>query len=325
MLTGLGHEVYHYGAGNPPCTENIEVVTGELQRKTYKLASGDDYSPENFFWVPKSFSDAVYSTFRENTIRNLNARKQAKDILLAIPGEYHRAIIDKVNMITVEPAVGNEHPVAEFRVFPSYAWMHYIYGHQGSPAIYHGKPYDAVIPHYFDIDDFNYNEAKDNYFLYIGRVVFEKGVHLASEVCNKLGIKLIVAGRVKDQSYLKQLSVEYIGVVNIERRRELLSKARAFISPTLYIEPFGMPVVEALFSGTPVITTDWGSFTEIVSDEVGFRCRTRNDFIQAAQNVDKILPIKCRAYAMNYSLDDIAPKYQEYFTKLQAGDNKWQS
>jgi len=323
MLFELGHEVYHYGAegSDPPCTEHITVVTDDVQKQAY----GENYGWRNFSEPRKAHDDLVYTTFRENTIRELNLRKQPRDMLLVIPGGYHSTTIKRVGMTTIEPAVGNKLPICRFKVFASYAWMHYKYGQYGAhnSEIFHGNWYDAVIPHYFNPRDFTFSDRKDNYYLFLGRVVRGRGPHIAAQVCQELGTTLLVAGGADQPSFLRNLRskyscVEYLGVVGPKERSSLLAKAKALMSPTLYIEPFGMPVVEALLSGTPVVTTDWGAFSETVKHgEVGYRCRTMSDFIWAADNVDKISPRACREYAVaNYSMEKVSKAYQEYFMRV---------
>jgi glycosyltransferase involved in cell wall biosynthesis len=76
--------------------------------------------------------------------------------------------------------------------------------------------------------------------------------------------------------------------------------------------------MEAAMSGTPVITTDWGSFPELVQHgKTGFRCKTLAQFIAAAQSINNIKPKDCREWAMNFTMENIAPMYQEYFEQLQ--------
>ena len=91
-------------------------------------------------------------------------------------------------------------------------------------------------------------------------------------------------------------------------------------SAETYVEPFGGVQVESLFSGTPTITTDWGSFTENnVNGLTGYRCRTFEEFQFAAMNVmgGEIKPQDCRDFAMSrFSLDVVAEKYENYFESI---------
>jgi len=327
MMFDLGHEVYHYGTegSNPQCTEHISVLTEKVQKQAY-----GDWSPYKQLWIHRG-NDLAYTTFKNNAIKEINMRKQPRDMLLITNGHWLKKLDDESKMLAIEPFVGYLGCYSKRKVFPSYAWMHHIYGilfGRTKENFATGNWYDAVIPHFFDPADHTFEEKKEDYYFYFGRLIQRKGVHIAVDITKRLGAKLIVAGQPLWPDRLEeslnhvgclQPHVEYKGVLTMPEIDKIKSKARAVFVPSLYMEPFGLIVIESLLSGTPVITTDWGAFPEIVPQgEVGYRCRTMDDFLWAARNIDKIDPKRCREYAVaNYSMDRIGKAYQEYFMKVQ--------
>jgi hypothetical protein len=198
--------------------------------------------------------------------------------------------------------------------------MHFIYGLTGQ---HNGSWYDAVIPNYFDPADFSYQPDKEDYALYIGRLVKRKGVEVAVQVTRELGIPLVIAGQGSLKNEVEGLDiqephVEFVGSVGPKQRCELMGGAQMAFAPTYYIEPFGGVAVEAQLCGTPVLTTDWGAFSETILHGVtGYRCRTFDDFCWAADNAHRIKPGDCRYWALqNYSMNRIQWMFQEFFTKV---------
>ena len=152
----------------------------------------------------------------------------------------------------------------------------------------------------------------------MGRVYGGKGADIAYQVCKEIGAKLIYAG----QGSLADMGlpeipgqIEHVGYAGLEKRKQLLSRAKGFFLPSGYCEPFGGAAVEAMLSGTPVISTDWGVFNEtILHGATGYRCRTFDQFCWAAKNIHNINPQHCRDWAINnYNLDRVALMYEEYF------------
>lgn len=316
MLKSLGHYVMFYGVegSEVECDEFIQVSTKEILRKCY----GDyDANKETFKHAP---NDLAYRTFNENAINEINIRKQQRDYLLVPFGsDYQKSICDAVNIpLTVEMGIGYRGIFAPFKVFESNIWRAFNYGYW---KINDGLNYDCVIPNYFDPLDFEYSDKKENYHLYIGRVIPRKGIRIVIEAIRNIGGKLIIAGQKGqgvDHVNLDFPEVEYVGFADLEKRKKLMSKAKAIWCPTKYIEPFAGVHIEAAFSGTPVITSDFGVFSETVIQGVtGFRCSTLEQYIFAAKNIDKINPKDCRDYAMkNFTMKRIAEMYEEYFEML---------
>ena len=195
--------------------------------------------------------------------------------------------------------------------------MHNLYGRTGQED---GGWYDAVIPNYFDPEDFPYQETKGDYVLYIGRLIYRKGLDIAVQVTKALGLPLIVAGQgslvnSNERLNITEPHVTHVGSVGTEERARLMGGARCVMVPTYYLEPFGGVAVEAQFCGTPVVATDWGAFSETVLHGVtGWRCRTFEQFCWAVEHAGDLSPADCAEWARNnYSLSRVGRMYDEYF------------
>lgn len=316
MMHQRGHTVYYYGheKSEVECTEHINVLPDEIFRKVY----GDyDYKTKFFAY---DVNDEAYNTFDKNAIEAIKARKQPGDFLLCFWGAGNRRIAEAHgDMLVVEPGIGypvNSGHFARWRVYESYAILH---GTNGPTHVAQCLEdwYHVVIPNYFDPEDFTYSPVKKDYFLYLGRVYSGKGVHIAIQVCKKLGVKLVIAGQgsLKEMGYEEDELIQHVGYADWQKRKDLLAGAKGLFLASQYCEPFGGTSIEALFSGTPIITTDWGAFTENnIHGVTGYRCRTMDHFLWAAKNIDKINPAVCRKFALdNFGIEKVAQMYEEYF------------
>lgn len=322
ILKRLGHYVIFYGVegSDVECDEFVQVSTKEILEKTYGV-----WQKDKVYGCVRG--DLAHTTFNNNTIREINDRKKWGDFLLCCYGSYQQPIAEAVKITdTIEIGIGYPGSFAKFRIFESCFQQNWTYGAEGQGDI---DFYDTVIPGYFEPEDFTFSKEKEDYYLYLGRVVTRKGVSVAQEVCQKLGKKLIIAGfgntveenKIDGEFFneiIKRPNVEYVGFAGLEKRRELMSKAKALFMPTTYLEPFGYVAIEAMFSGTPVITTNGGAFPETnINGLTGYRCDTFADFLKAVEDVDKLDKEKIRQYAMdNFTLDAAVPKYKEYFNRI---------
>ena len=310
MMKERGHHIIHYGHEDSDliCDEHVTVLTNKDFEKSY----GSHDWKNNFFKF--DMNDHAYTTFFKNAIKEIQKRKQKNDFLLPFWGAGVRPICDAhSDMIVVEPGIGyaGGH-FARWKIFESYAIYHAYCGLKNVGRC-NQDWYEAVIPNYFDLDDFSFEEKKDDYFLYLGRVYDGKGVNVAIQATEMAGVKLVIAGQ-KESGYILPKHVEYIGYADVETRKKLMCKAKASFLPSMYVEPFGGVQVENLLSGTPTITTDWGCFAENnLHGVTGYRCRTMGDFIQAIKNIDEIKPINCRKWGENFSLEKVGEMYEKYF------------
>lgn len=314
MMHEIGHEVFLYsGEKNETlCKEHICCISEE-QRIIYLDGINNSSKSINANW---DLNNQGWITYNNNAIKNIRERIQDKDFICAIAGNCHKPIADAFPAhLPVEFGIGYTGTFSKYKVWESYAWMHLNYGAQSNNNAYgvDGNFYDTVIPGYLPMELFPFQEQKEDYFLFIGRLIGRKGFDIASQVCKHLGKKLYIAGQGTPSDY-----GEYLGVIDAKQRGRLMAGATAVFVPTLYIEPFGNVAIEAQACGTPVISTDWGAMTETVEHgKTGFRCSTFKEFVKACEDVKTLDPYYIRErIARNYSLPVTARKYERYFERL---------
>jgi len=324
MMTSRGHTVIHYGheRSNVKCTEHVTVTDDSVLRQAY----GDhNWSRHEF---THNVTDYANQEFIRRCVPELQARVQKHDFVLANWGNGHQAICDSVpDAIVCEPGVGySSGHFAQWRAYESHAVRNLVEG-SANPQNW----YSRVIPNYFDQRDFDYIEQKQDYVLFLGRVSELKGISTCIHATAAAGVPLVIAGqgRIGDVGWTSTPShVTELGYADRAMRRQLLAHARALIIATNYLEPFGGVVVEALLSGTPIITPNFGAFAEIqLAGRTGYLCNTLRDFVQAIRNAHLINPADCRARGLDYTFDNVAPQFESWFADLKEiyTGNGWMS
>ena len=115
--------------------------------------------------------------------------------------------------------------------------------------------------------------------LFVGRLVYEKGVHVlvnaAQKILEKANAKIVIVGNgyMKDQlsGLVKSMGlthkVMFTGFVDDDTLRKLQRCANASVVPSLF-EPFGIVALEAMAAKSPVVVSDTGGLSEIVEHDV---------------------------------------------------------
>jgi glycosyltransferase involved in cell wall biosynthesis len=187
----------------------------------------------------------------------------------------------------------------------------------------------GVVHNAIDVDSFPFRPEKDGYFLFIGRITQEKAPHLAIEAARRLGVKLIIAGKVaipEEHRYFEQVlkpmvdgtTVEFVGEADADLKRELYSGARALLLPLQWDEPFGLVMIEAMACGTPAVVFDRGAAPEIVLDgETGFLVDDVDEMVAALRRLDSIDPWRCREHVESrFSPAALADNYLALYEKI---------
>lgn len=343
-LHNLGHEIIHLGHVDSEvvCSEHIAVSDNAVLEKAYGYVP-HDVVPEH------SIDDHAFTTFAENAIPEIRKRAAKDALVLAMYGWGHKSLCDRLVDLpvhVVEPSIGYPDTFAKYRCYQSSAKMHF---ERGRSATYHkllkAYPDDErlkrnslgqalsedtpdlnaiVLPNLYDFDHFKFSVEKDDCILFLGRVHPCKGLEIAFNLAEYTNTHLIVAGPgdIHALGFDVPKQVEYVGVADLKKRADLLEKAKAIICPSLYIEP-GLGVhIEALFAGTPPITTNWGAPMDYNdSGRIGFRCQDFNDFVIALENIDIIDPYACREYAIQFSSERLSISYHDWFHRIIRHEN----
>lgn len=147
--------------------------------------------------------------------------------------------------------------------------------------------------------DKRYNLSGKKVVLFTGRLTVHKGVKYLIKAARRIKGEVIILGDGPEKPYLKELVKKYnlknVRLLGYIREDDLATltkfyyRADVYVAPSVWNEPLGMVILEAMAAGTPVICTRKGGIMSIVKDGYnGYLVRARNS-TQIAQMVNKLL------------------------------------
>jgi glycosyltransferase involved in cell wall biosynthesis len=132
------------------------------------------------------------------------------------------------------------------------------------------------VHHGIDVASFAFSDRSEGYLLFLGRLAPVKGPGVAVQVARRSGRRLLLAGRIHPgdrpayerdvEPFLDGDRIRYVGEADPAMKRKLLAGAYALLFPISWEEPFGLVMIEALASGTPVVATRRASTPEVIDD-----------------------------------------------------------
>ncbi len=194
------------------------------------------------------------------------------------------------------------------------------------PAIPNGVPVEDLCG-----GDIDVVVEKGRFVLSLGRICPEKGYHLALDAAARAGVPMLLAGHVYDypahRDYFRDFiqprldaTRRFIGPVGFAEKRNLLTRARALLVPSLAPETSSLVAMEALACGTPVIASSAGALPDIVEHgRTGFIADEVEAMAEALAMIDQINPENCRAAARaRFSVTRTNALYLERYRQLAA-------
>jgi glycosyltransferase involved in cell wall biosynthesis len=196
-------------------------------------------------------------------------------------------------------------------------------GDESLPVVYNGV----------DLKEIVFNARPEDFFLIAGRMTPGKGIAEAIRIAKKAGEKLLIVGDVtrhlswSEEYFLREVKphidgkrVRYIERLAYQDLVRLMGKAKGFLFPLQWDEPFGMVVIEAMAAGTPVLAYRRGSMAELIKHgETGFLPQDEDEMVESARQVSTLDRARCRSWVEEaFSLERMVDGYERLY-RIAAG------
>jgi glycosyltransferase involved in cell wall biosynthesis len=343
-LQAIGHEVTLFTPGK--VETNVKNVVADLSYFEAELKGRNDTYIELLKKHPLTFITLSRQVQSELIAKAYSAANNDElDIVHIYTNEEDTAL--PFSNFCQKPVIFTHHDPFNFLVhyknlFPKYPqlnWLSISYAQRKSmPA---DTNWIANIYHGLNENTFRLNaKPEGNYVAYLGRIIESKGVHLAIaavKLYNKQNpsrqLKLKIAGKhyagkIKNTYWEERIApqidnkeIEYVGYIKTDAaKQDFLGNAQALLIPSVYEEPFGMVMIEALATGTPLVGLDSGAIPEVIEhSKTGYVVQKptgkREDEVirglsDAMENISKINRVNCRReFTERFTLDRMCQEH----------------
>lgn len=311
-LVRRGHDVTLFASGDsqtnarlvPGCPQGLRLMgvtdaTAHTERQiehAYAMSGEFDLVHNHADWLAFPYAEAATVP----TVTTLHGRLDLPEVQV-----HYR---DYTNQRVVSISASQQTPL------PQANWV--------------GTVYNGI-----DLTHFRYRERPGDYLVFLGRISPEKRPDRAIEIAVRAGMPLVIAAKVDpaDREYYEAKiaplirnnpTVDYVGEVNEREKNELLGGAYAYLFPIDWPEPFGLTMVEAMATGTPVIAMRQGSVPELVADGVsGYVCDSVDEMVEAVTTAGSLRRADCRAHVeRRFSAEAMAAGYERVYGAVLADD-----
>lgn len=345
-LVKQGVEVTLYAPG--PVDTSVSTVTADLSYFEAELEKrGDSYldllkkHPATFVGLARQVqSEILAKAF-------VAANNNEHDIVHVYTNEEDLAL--PFSRLCTKPVVFTHHDPFNFLIkyknnFPKYTDLNWIsLSYAQRKTMPESTNWVANIYHGLDPQQFTpVKEPEADYIAFLGRIVQPKGLHIAIKAVKlynqtaETPLKLRIAGKhyadvSSDDYWQTQIepelddAVEYVGFIKeAKERSDFLANAQALIIPSLFDEPFGMVMIEALASGTPIVGLNSGAIPEIINERNGILVEKAEDEEKTIQklaaefaHIQKVSRADCRDdFMQRFTIERMCSEHTKVYKDL---------
>ncbi len=313
-LTRRGHQVELFASGDSKVNCPVQSVLS--------VASSDD--PQSTFYLEKEFES-------RNTY-NLYRQAERFDIVHAhwpTVAPYFSPFSNTPTLITyayIEKELHEYYRDHFPRCFPvciSRAQARML-GDESLPVVYNGIELEGIA----------FNDKPEDFFIAVGRMTPGKGIAEAIRIAKKAHARLLIVGQItshlpwSEQYFLKEIqplidgdTVRHVERLPHDQLMQIVGRAKGFLFPPQWDEPFGLAVAEAMAAGTPVLTYPRGSMPELVKHgESGYLLCTEDEMVEAIGRIESLDRRRCREWVEeNFSVEQMVDGYEGLYRRIASG------
>lgn len=313
-LVSLGYDVHLVATGDSKTASILHPVFNEALRKNPKAQDSKFRETSKYLGIGKVLE--IVSEIKPDIIHNHIGWR-------LIPFEK---FIGAPVVTTMHGPLETEAQRGMYEMFPNHRYIS-ISNNQRAPASklnFLGTVYNGI-----DISKFDFESKHGEYLAFLGRMSPEKGPKVAIEVAKKFGMKLIMAAKVDavDKEYFKNeieplidgKQIIFVGEVGPKEKNDLLKNAYALLATIQWREPFGLFLIEAMATGTPVVVTNMGAAPELVlNNKTGFTVDNDIDaYVEALKKIPNIKRKDCRKRVEeNFTKEKMTEGYVKIYDSL---------
>ncbi|MDO6142304.1 glycosyltransferase family 4 protein [Paenarthrobacter aurescens] len=185
----------------------------------------------------------------------------------------------------------------------------------------------AVIHHGIDLSAVSVGRGAGGYVCFVGRMCPDKGLMEAVAIAREAGVPLRIAAKMHapdEYGYFKDVvqpalasTEEFLGELSDPEKYELMGDAIALLNPIQWAEPFGLVMIEALATGTPVLATPMGAAPEIVRHGITGFVGSAQELAEYAALAPELSREACRrSVEESFSARRMAADHVQLYTKV---------